>query len=411
MDRMAGTFDFAVIGGGAAGLAAATVAAECGDRTAIFEKNNAIGRKISASGNGRCNLMNSGRLKYFGDSAFAEKVFQNFSRDRLQTYWATSGIRLSEEIEGRLYPCTYQSATVTDAFKIRLKTAGVSIFLQYFVKTIRKEKDFFVISTEQGDFRADRVLISCGGSASTKLGGSENGYRLLETFGHEIIPPKAALCPLTTDSKSISGLSGIRVKGSVTLKDVEGNILQKESGEILFTETGISGICVMQMARWADPGALIELDFAGRIFADEEELMHMLIQRQKQVSYFTPEVILSGVIVPKLAYAVLKQAGIEMKGRKAGDLRLEEIRRVAEKCFCYRLTVTGNRGLEEAQVTAGGADCSEFNPRTMESYRIRGLHAAGEVLNVDGDCGGYNLMFATASGILAGLNGRKESDI
>ena len=401
------TFDFAVIGGGAAGLAAAAAAAAYGDQTAVFEKNNAIGRKISASGNGRCNLMNSGALKYFGDSAFAQEVLRAFPQKALKAAWEDLGIRLCEESEGRMYPCTFQSATVTDAFKIRLKTAGVRIFLQCPVKELRKENSLFLLLTEQGTFRAERVLIACGGSASPKLGGSESGYELLQHFGHSILPPKPALCPLTTDSKSISGLSGIRVKGGVTLKDADDHILQKENGEILFTETGISGICVMQTARQAEPGTLIELNFAGRIFTDREKLVQALMRRQQNVSDFGPEVILSGILVPKLAYAVLKQAGIDMKGRKAGDLSTDEIRKIAEKCFGYRLTVTGNRGLEEAQVTVGGVNCSEFDPGTMESRRIRGLHAAGEVLNVDGDCGGFNLMFATASGILAGLNGRK----
>ena len=408
---MTETFDFAVIGGGAAGLAASIAAAECGDRTAVFEKNNAIGRKISASGNGRCNLMNSGKLKYFGDSAFAEEVFRHFSQEKLKAFWAESGMRLSEESEGRMYPCTFQSSTVTDAFKIRMKTSGVKTFLQCPVESVHKDKDFFLLETGQGTFQARRILIACGGVACPKLGGSESGYSLLESFGHRILPLQAALCPLTTDPKSISGLGGIRVKGGVTLKDSDGVVLQKETGEILFTETGISGICVMQTARIAKPGHIIELDLAGRIFQDEDKLVRVLKKRQKQISDFPPEVLLSGILVPKLAYAVLKQAGIEMKGRKAGDPGPDEIRKIARKCFGYRLTVTGNRGMEEAQVTAGGADCSEFDPGTMESYSVGGLHAAGEVLNVDGDCGGFNLMFATASGILAGLNGRKGKGI
>ena len=149
------------------------------------------------------------------------------------------------------------------------------------------------------------------------------------------------------------------------------------------------------------------LDLIGRVIPDPNELIRMLIRRQKQVSDFPPETLLTGILVPRLSYAVLKQAGIEIKGRKAGDLSESEIRAVAEKCRSYTLTVTGSRGMEEAQVTAGGADCGEFNPENMESLLVHGLYAAGEVLNVDGDCGGFNLMFATASGILAGLNGRE----
>ena len=401
-------YDFAIIGGGAAGMAASVTAATCGDKVLLIEKNNMLGRKIAASGNGRCNIMNSGNGGYFGDAEFAGKVMEYCTKEHLVRFWSNMGIRLCEEEEGRMYPCTFHSSTVTDAYKIRLKNSGMDIRLQTSVKSISKTDRIFYIRTDHDIFKASRVLIASGGAASPKLGGTESGYQLLADFGHTIVPAIPALCPLKTDQKSISGLSGIRVRCNTVLKDEKDSPVLSHSGEVLFTKEGISGICIMQAARFARKGYRIGLDLTGRIFEKQDELIQFLIRRQKQIGEWPPETLLYGILVPKLSYAVVKQSGTEMKGRNAGNLTYKEIKRIAETCMDYTLSVNGSSGMEEAQVTAGGADCSLFDPHTMESDIVSGLHAAGEVLNVDGDCGGYNLMFATASGILAGLNGRGE---
>ncbi len=402
--------DLAIVGGGAAGLAAAVSANECGDHVTIFEQGNTIGRKIAASGNGRCNLMNNGLLRYYGDKTFAGKVLRQCTQEQLIRYWKHLGIYLNEETEGRLYPSTFRSGTVTDAYRIRLKSAGTDVLLHKKISKIRKEGDVFRIFSDDMEYTASRVLIACGGAASPKLGGNESGYCLLKSFGHDVINPEPALCPLKTDSKSISGLAGIRVKCKAILKSINGKELDSREGEALFTGNGISGICIMQLARFASAGCRIELDLLHRVFSNAEDLYRELLQRQEYTSHFPPEILLSSLLPPKLSYAVLKQAGIEIKNRNIGDLIPGEIRAIAEKCRNYTVCVTGNCGLEEAQVTAGGADCISFDPGTMRSLLVNGLHAAGEVLNVDGDCGGFNLMFATASGILAGLNGRKGTE-
>lgn len=403
--------DFAVIGGGAAGLAAAVSAAACGDHVKVFERGSAIGRKIAASGNGRCNLMNSGIPRYFGDIWFAEKVFEYFPKERIIRYWKELGIYLSEEAEGRLYPSTFRSITVTDAYRIRLKSSCTEVLLQTDVREVITTGHSFILKTNNGEYEAKRVLVASGGAANPKLGGSSGGYGLLKTFGHKIHPVKPALCPLKTDAKSVSGLAGIRAKCIAVLKNNKGDTLHSEQGEILFTENGISGICIMQLARFASAGDRIELNLLSRVFSDPEDLYHALLYRQKQIAEFAPETLLKSLLAPRLSYAVMKQAGIEMKDRVAGDLSRDEIRAVSEKCRNYTLTVTGSCGMEDAQVTAGGAACDEFDPATMQSLIVSGLHAAGEVLDVDGDCGGFNLMFATAGGILAGLNGREGAEL
>ena len=401
------SWDLAVIGGGAAGMAAAIAASDLGDRVVLIEKSSFLGKKITASGNGRCNLMNLREPVYYGDSGFAKDVLESFGREDLRRFWNGLGLCLSEETEGRIYPSTFQSASVLDALKTRLKANRVEIFLQTPVRGFSPEDNIFRIDCGENAFFAKRVIVAAGGPASPKLGGTDDGYRLLKEFGHTIIPAAPALCPLVTDKRSVSGLSGIRCRCGISLYGPDGTLLHTEKGEVLFTDSGISGICAMQCARFVQEGCRAELDLVERIFPDNQTLFAALKERREKAGEFPPETVCTGFLLPKLAFAVLKQAGIETRGRTAGDLKDEELKAIAERVHHYSLQVTGTRGLEEAQVTAGGAECAEFDPSTMESRLKSGLHAAGEVLNVDGDCGGFNLMFVFASGILAGRNGRK----
>ena len=185
------------------------------------------------------------------------------------------------------------------------------------------------------------------------------------------------------------------------------NSLLRKKGEVLFTDYGISGICAMQCARFVNgQECSLHIDLTGDLFSDREKMIDTLRKRRKRFERFSPEHILNGILVPKLSFAVLKQAGITLRGRTAGSLTDEEISRTAETLRDYSLRITETRGFTEAQVSAGGVDCAAFDPSTMESSIVPGLYAAGEVLNVDGDCGGFNLMFATATGLLAGKNGR-----
>ncbi len=405
-------WDLAVVGGGAAGLVTGITAASCGDRVIILEKGPALGRKISASGNGRCNIMNKSGLKYYGESAFAEKVFQHCSQERLIRFWNSIGLMLCEDQDGRLYPFTYHSGTVMDTLKTALQKFQVKTLLQSCVTGCTFSDPFFTVSTEKESHSARRLLIATGGAAQPRLGGNPDGYRMLQNFGHSMVPVFPALCPVVTDAKSISGLSGTRVRCSVQLIDQKREVVRRERGEVLFTDTGISGICAMQMARFIQKDDYdIELDFLDRLDRGQEELTELLKERKKIFHEMSAVSLLYGMLVPKLAFAVMKQAGIEVGRKTAGSLSDQEIQNVAEKLRHYTLHVQHAKGLDDAQVTAGGIMCEEFSDINMESKVVPGLYAAGEVLNVDGDCGGYNLMFACASGLLAGMNGRKGTDL
>ena len=408
---MYGKYDLAIIGGGASGMAAAITAAGFGDRVLLLEKGPSLGKKIAASGNGRCNLMNNGELRYYGESEFASEVFKRITHEDLYQFWDHLGVLLSEEQEGRVYPITYHSSTVIDALKNALRMLHVEIKLQSNVSEVSFREDRYQILTASENFFSDRVLIATGGPASHKLGGSDSGYKILESFGHKMAPIHPALCPLCTDGKSISGLSGIRVRCGISLENQTGDIIFSDKGEALFTDYGISGICVMQCSRFIeDEGYKLHLDLTNGLFTDVSELMHLLSARRKQFSDSSPECLLNGILLARLSYAVLKQARVEVRNRKAGDLSDEELLAVSNTMRNYTIQVIGTRGLKDAQVTAGGALCNDFDPDTMESRLIPGLHASGEVLNIDGACGGYNLMFAFATGILAGMNGRVKNE-
>ena len=398
------TYDVIVIGGGAAGMIAAVKAAEKKKKVLLLEKADRVGRKILASGNGRCNLMNSAELRYYGDESFAQQVFLQCPRNMLTCFFRDYGLFLSEEEEGRVYPVTHQSVSVVSVLKNAMSINSVNTIFNKTVSGVEKNKNGFIVITGSEQYESEKLIVACGGKAQGRLGGNEDGYRILQRFGHTMIPVKPALVPMTTDAKSISGLSGIRIRCGVTL--IHGNTtLHNEEGEVLFTDYGISGICIMQCARFAEqPGTYIRLDLVRDMFSDNREAFSELKRRRRVFAACSPVWMLNGILPEKVSFAVLKQAGLDMRGETAADISDEFLEQIIHTARNYSIRITGTRGFEHAQVTAGGISCSEFEALTMSSRIVTGLYAAGEVLNVDGDCGGFNLMFAFASGMIAGMN-------
>ena len=403
-----------IIGAGAAGLAAAIAAGQCGDRVILLEKFPQAGKKISAAGNGRCNLMNLRRPIYYGDPEFAASVLGDNPAEDMISFWRDLGLPIRFDPEGRGYPCTFMASTVMDVLKAEMRRLQTDLRLGAGVSDVKPAGDGFLITLNEGaDLRVDRVIITTGGAAQPKLGGNRSAWPWLERMGHPMVPAKASLVPLKAEKKALSGLSGLRVRCGVTLETEHGAVLHQEQGEMLFTEEGISGICIMQCARFLPEGekVLIRADFIQELFHSRDALIQSLMERAGRFPEEEPTALIRGLCAGKLAYAVCKQAGLPMRGERICQLKAEQIRRVADVLRGYRIPITGTEGLERAQVTAGGADCRFFQPENMESRIQPGLHAAGEILNVDGDCGGYNLMFAFLSGRLAGANGRRERNI
>ena len=395
-----------MIGGGASGMAAAIRAAEEGKQTLLLERGALLGRKLAATGNGRCNLMNRGALRYYGDTQFAEKVLAQCGITEQKAFWHRYGVLLKEESQGRMYPVTLQVSSVTEALKLGLRLNHVAVQLNTEVCEISPEMKAggYCLQTLEGKcLYTQKVIVATGGAAAGKLGGNCSGYRMMEALGYDLIPIYPALCGIKTDRRSISGLAGIRVAGTVSIFQGT-SLLHREKGEILFSEDGLSGICVMQCARfvWQNEADRIELNLVPKEMEKTERLIQEFRYRKERFAEETPEMLLAGMLPRKLAYAVCKQAGFRMRGERITDLKEADLELIMQSLQHYQILVTGIRGMDEAQVTAGGIDSSLFFPETMESKRHPGLYATGELLNVDGDCGGYNLMFAFGSGLIAG---------
>lgn len=399
--------DTLVIGGGAAGMAAAIAAGMCGDRVAVLERMDRVGRKLLATGNGRCNLMNTGPLRYPGGSGLAEAVLSRCGVEEQAAFWQHVGLSLREEDGGRVYPASGQASSVLDALRLALAACHADIETNVAVISIHSHTDHFTVASEGRAWKTRRVVAAGGGCAQPKLGSDGSAWELLAAFGHRLITPRPSLTQIVTDAAPIRGLSGIRVRCHVAVLD-GGRALHEETGELLFADYGVSGVCVMQCARYAAPGTTLRIDLTGGMgFGSAVEAAKELRRRRALYATLPLEQLLTGLCVQRLASCLCQAAGIRWKERLMQSLSDREIDRLSRAIAGFDLTVRGVRGFDSAQVTAGGLDTGGFDPATLESRYQPGLHACGEMLDVDGDCGGYNLMFAFGSGLLAGLNGRQ----
>jgi len=394
-----------VIGGGVSGILSAIAASRKGERPLILEKSDSIGKRLLATGNGRCNLMNLTAPKYYGEPEFAAAVLGEDPVQELTDFWHSLGLFLRYDAEGRGYPCTFQASSVLDVLKSELSRNKVQTLVSRKVCGFQKAADgSFHIVTDSGErFESPRVIISTGGLAQPKLGGNNDAWSWLKKLEHSFQPPQPSLTPLITDRKSVSGLAGIRVKCRIGLF-TGGQMVHMEDGELLFTENGVSGICVMQCSRFVEEGkSELRVSLFPDLFSDAS-LTNELKERRSRLSFSSPPDLLQGLCAPRLAYAVCKQAGIPLRGERSGELSDLQLQRIAYAAQNYRIQVLGREGFERAQVMAGGLICREVNPMNMESLLNPGLHITGELLNVDGACVGYNLMFACMSGLRAGAN-------
>lgn len=397
-----------VIGGGAAGLAAAIAAAACGDQVTILERMDRVGRKILATGNGRCNLMNTGERRFPGGKLLADAVLDRCGVAEQSRFWQHLGLRMRMEDGGRVYPVSGMASTVLDTLRFAADDLRVELIPGVHVTGLFKARHGWTVMAGEQKWKADRVIVAGGGCAQPKLGSDGSAWVLLTNLGHHMVAAKPALTQIITDTAPIKGLNGIRVRTTVRVT-ANGADKYQESGELLFAEYGVTGVCVMQCARYAEAGDTLHIDLIKAFGLDSADVFRQELQRRSRDWANRPLTeLLTGLCVPKLAQALIQAAGIHNSQRLiCRELSSSDINRLVSIAADFKLSVRGVKGFDSAQVTAGGIEAGEFDSRTMESYYAPGVHAAGEVLDVDGDCGGFNLMFAFGSGILAGLNGRE----
>jgi hypothetical protein len=398
-----------VVGGGAAGIVAAIAAAYKGAEVIILEKNNRIGKKILATGNGRCNLtnINLSTANYHGrNPAFARSALTKFDVEKTLEFFERLGVAHKVEEGGKVFPVSNQASSVLDVLRYELENVGVRVLCEAAVSEIRTEDNGFKIMFNNGEeLEADRVLLATGGKAAPNLGSNGSGYALAKSLGHSIVEPFPALVQLKLAATFLKQIQGVKFEGDAEII-VNNAIVQKASGEILFTEYGASGPPVLALSRKAgeylkkEETVWLKLNLINTCSRDELE--RYLIKRFSNGP--EKELVFSfvGYINKRLVPVILKEAGIEDIRKPAGLVSAGEREKISRILQDWRFQIKGTTSWPAAQVTAGGVDVSQINGDTMESNIVPKLYFAGEVIDIDGDCGGYNLQWSWSSGFVAG---------
>ena len=402
--------DILIIGGGASGLAAAILAARNGAAVTILEHTDRVGKKILSTGNGRCNLTNlhMGPECYRSeDPGFPMEVVNGFPVEETLEFFRTLGIEPKDR-NGYIYPGSDQASSVLDGLRMEAEHLGVLLKTGCQVERIQAphggENRSFRVMTSQGSFEARAVILAAGSKAAPNTGSDGSGYELARQLGHSIIKPLPALVQLRCQGKHYRQLAGVRTEADIQLK-ADGKRLARDRGELQLTDYGISGIPVFQISRFAavalDEGKHVEAEIDFLPSWPRGETVERLKKRAELLSYRNCEDFLSGLLNKKLAQVLIKAAGIPLS-RPAGELKRRELEELGGYLRSYRALVASVNPFANAQVCRGGIDTRQVDSGTMESRLCPGLFLAGEILDVDGICGGYNLQFAWSSGALAG---------
>lgn len=391
-----------VIGGGAAGMLAALTAAENGHRVLLLERQSRVGRKLLATGNGRCNLSNYhvSPAHYHGGAGFCDFALSQFDVGETLQYFASLGLLTVSEASGRIYPMSNMASSVLDVLRYALERPEIDLQTGQTVTAVRKMPEGFSVKTETDTFSARRLILAAGGAAGSKVGGGMDGYRLAKSLGHHRTALYPSLVQLKTDPTYPRALKGVKAQCGISI--CRGSqVLARNSGEVLFTEYGVSGPAIFDLSRSVSAGGS-DLTCLLNFFPDweEAEVLHWLSQRQAAMAAHEASTLLTGSCHTRLGQMICKSAGFT--NQRAAGLTRDDLRRIARQATHFALPITGTCGFDQAQVTAGGLDTSEFDPRTLQSRLVPGLYACGELLDIDGDCGGYNLQWAWSSGRLAG---------
>lgn len=402
--------EIAVIGGGASGLMAAITAKKSGKEVIILERKDRILKKVLITGNGRCNItnVNANISNYFGKNiSSVENILNRFTPQDTMDFFNELGIICNEENRGKVYPLSGQASSVVDALRFEAERLGIKIETEFYVRKIEKDGfKFRIYSEERKKIEAGRVIIAAGGQSYPELGSNGSGFELAKELGHSVTKLSPSIVQLKTEKNQVKGLQGIKTDVAVTAYGDNKKICTYD-GELLFTDYGISGNVVFNisfvMPLYKD--VEFEIDFMEKF--DYNELYEMLKERKKIMSHLTMENYFNGMINKKLGQFLSKVSGIEKLSKPVKDLSDSDIRKLCTVLKKYRVKILETTGFKNAQVTAGGVSLDEVNTETLESKIVKGLYFSGEVLDVYGECGGFNLQWAWASGYIAGENAAK----
>ena len=396
--------DVIIIGGGASGMMAALTAAENGRSVLLLERQSRVGRKLLTTGNGRCNLTNynTSPARYHGeDGGFCAYALRAFDVGSTLQYFASLGLLTVSEDSGRVYPMSNMAGSVLDVLRYGLEHPRIEVRTGQVVTAVKRTAEGFTVRTETDAFTAGKLILAAGGCAGSKVGGVMDGYRLAKALGHHRTALYPSLVQLKTDPTYPRALKGVKAECGITVLRGSGTVAENR-GEVLFTEYGISGPAIFDISRavaTGGEGLVCALDF----FPDWDlrEVLDWLRMRRQTMQAHEASTLLVGSCHTRLGQMLCKAAGFT--NQPAASLTDSDLERIARQAKHFALPITGTCGFDQAQVTAGGLCTDEFDPETMGSRLVPGLYACGEVLDVDGDCGGFNLQWAWSSGHLAGL--------
>ena len=408
-----------IIGGGASGLMAAIAAAENGASVTILEHMPRVGKKILSTGNGKCNLTNLHMTEQCfrsSEHGFPMHVIEKFPVSDTLRFFRKIGV-LTTDRNGYVYPYSGQAQTVLDALRDKTESLGIRTICECKILDVKKNtNDNFFIKTDKGSFLGESLIIAAGSMAAASTGSDGSGYELAKSLGHKIKKPLPALVQLKCAGDFFKSISGVRSEAKVSLYTVGkhgelGSFLAEDTGELQLTDYGISGIPVFQVSRYAAEALDKRKQVAAMIdylpSYTEDELFHLLKEQRRHLHDRTAEMFLNGLFHKKLASLFLKAVHVrpDTAAGKLTDQKLTELCEVIKESV-YEVTATNP--YDKAQICMGGVDTREIDRETMESKLVRGLYFAGEILDVDGICGGYNLQWAWSSGHLAGVHAAKR---
>ena len=393
-----------IIGGGASGMAAALSAAEKEEtQVVLLERQARVGRKLLATGNGRCNLTNLHAAVggYHGSAPeFARYAIEMFPPEKTLDWFRSLGLLTVAEDSGRVYPYSDQANSVVDVLRFALEKPNIQVKLGFEVEKVKKTASGFLVQSRGEGVECNRLIIACGGLAGTKLGGSMSGYKLLRSLGHGCTKLRPTLVQLKSGWRGAAALKGVRANCRAAVVH-DGKVTAESEGQLQFTEYGLSGPVIFEISRDVCQGGgdwLCRLDFLPEM--DGKALISELEKRRNTVLPVSE--LLTGILHNRLGRVLTQSAGLTLNG-PASSLSDGELVQAARGVKCLEVSLAEPMGMDSAQVTAGGILTSQFDEKTMESRIVPGLYACGEVLDIDGDCGGYNLQWAWSSGRLAGL--------
>ncbi len=398
--------DIVVVGAGAAGLMASIVAGRAGHRVILLEQNAKIGKKILVSGNGKCNITNRyiQTNRFHGQNPdFIEKVLQGYEYEAIEPFFTSIGLELTEGKEGKMFPLSLQASSVVELLEYEAKRVGVQILCNAAVTSLGKNKDTFSVETAQGTRTCDTLILASGSPAAPALGGSNSGYAFATKMGHTLIPRHPSLVQLCSEESWVKSCAGVKVAGVATLY-ANGEAITEKKGDLLFTTYGISGLAILDVSREVSTRLAVfdycELSLDLMPAYSKEKLSNLLLARINNGSEKPIGLWLQGVLHKKLIPVILEQSKCKVKTER--DLDRKEINKLVHTIKNLRLSISDTKGFEGAEVATGGINTEEVNPLTMESNLVPNLYFAGEILDVDGDRGGFNFHFAWVSGMRAG---------